>query len=155
VRHRHRRLLPAALALGVACALVLGLLVASGGGEPTATRAPIVRPVTTFVDDTFGRVLATRAGKALYWWNREADGRVRCTGSCARAWPPLIVPTRARVPATIRGVKGRFGTVRRPDGRRQVTYQGRPVYSYAHEAPRQVLCNDVDGWFVARARGLT
>jgi predicted lipoprotein with Yx(FWY)xxD motif len=58
------------------------------------------------------------------------------------------------VPATIRGVAGRFGTVRRPDGRRQVTYQGRPIYSYAHEGPRQVLCNDVDGWFVARARGL-
>ena len=136
-------------------ALACGLLIAPLGAEAARAPAPVVRPVTTFDDDRFGGVLATRAGQALYWWNRERDGRVRCTGSCAKAWPPLIVPKRARVPATIRGVKGRFGIVRRPDGRRQVTYQGRPIYAYAHEGPRQVLCNNVDGWFVARARGLT
>lgn len=142
-----RHLLPVALAGG--------LLVTPLSAGASRAPAPVVRPVTTFEDRTFGRVLATRAGKALYWWNRERDGRVRCTGSCARAWPPLIVPPRARVPATVPGVRGRFGTVRRPDGRRQVTYQGRPIYTYAHESPRQVLCNNVDGWFVARARGLT
>ncbi len=144
---RHRHLLLAALA----CALLIAPL----GAEAATTPAPVVHPVTTFEDGTFGRVLATRAGQALYWWNRERDGRVRCTGSCARAWPPLIVPKHARVPATIKGVKGRFGTVQRPDGRRQVTYQGLPMYSYAGEGPRLVLCNDVNGWFVARARGLT
>ncbi len=144
---RHRHLLLAALA----CALLIAPLSAEAATAP----APVVHPVTTFEDGTFGRVLATRAGQALYWWKPERDGRVRCTGSCARAWPPLIVAKRARVPATIKGVKGRFGTVQRPDGRRQVTYQGLPIYSYAHEGPRLVLCNNVDGWFVARARGLT
>ena len=59
------------------------------------------------------------------------------------------------MPATITGVKGRFGTVIRPDGRRQVTLQGMPIYSYVNEGPRQVRCNNVNGWFVARARGLT
>ena len=39
-----------------------------------------------------------------------------------------------------------------PDGRWQVTHRGLPVYSYAHEAPEQVLCDDVDGWFVVRLR---
>jgi hypothetical protein len=24
------------------------------------------------------------------------------------------------------------------------------VYTYVHEGPRQVLCNNVDGWFVVR-----
>jgi predicted lipoprotein with Yx(FWY)xxD motif len=139
----------------LSAALACGLLVAPLGAEAAAAPAPVVRPVTTFEDDSFGRVLATRTGQALYWWNRERDGHVRCTGSCARGWPPLIVPKRARVPAMITGVKGRLGTTRRPDGRRQVTYQGRPLSSYAHEGPRQVLCNNVDGWFVARARGLT
>ena len=37
-------------------------------------------------------------------------------------------------------------------GRYQVTFRGLPVYSYAHEAPEQVLCNNVDGWFVVRLR---
>ena len=121
----------------------------------SADPVPVVRPVSTFNDAAFGRVLVTRSGQALYWWNRERGGVVRCTGACARAWPPLIVPRRSRVPATIAGVKGRFGTVIRPDGRRQVTFQGMPIYSYVNEGPRQVRCNNVDGWFVARARGLT
>ena len=118
---------------------------ASASGCRRAAPAPGVRPVTTFEDATFGRVLATRAGQALCRRNREPDSRVRCTGPYARAWPPLLVPKRARVPATITGVQGRFGIVRRPDGRRQVTYQGRPIYAHAHEGPRQVLCNDADG----------
>ena len=43
-----------------------------------------------------------------------------------------------------------FGVVRRPDGRLQVTYNGLAVYTYVHEGPNQVLCNNVDGWFVVR-----
>lgn len=137
------------LALALTGAVLLAPAAAS------AAPAPVVRSVTTFTDATFGKVLVTRSGQALYWWTRERGGLVRCTGACARAWPPLIIPKRATVAATIPGVKGRFGTVLRRDGRRQVTYQGMPIYAYANEGPRQILCNDVDGWFVARARGLT
>ncbi len=133
--------------------VAVGLAVAPASAAPA--KAKVVKPVTTLLTASFGKVLVTRSGQALYWWNRERGGRVRCTGSCARAWPPLIVPKRARVAATVRGVKGRFGTTRRPDGRRQVTYQGMPIYTYAHERPREVRCNNVNGWFVARARGLT
>jgi predicted lipoprotein with Yx(FWY)xxD motif len=140
--------------LALPVALGCGLLVAAPVAAEAAKPRPLVRPVTTFKDPQFGRVLSTRSGKALYWWNRESGRRIRCTGSCARAWPPLIVSKRVRIPRTIRGVKGRFGTVRRPDGRRQVTFKGRPIYTYAHENPREVRCNNVNGWFVARARGL-
>ena len=121
----------------------------------SAAPAPVVAPVTTLTTASFGKVLVTRSGQALYWWNRERGGTVRCTGACARAWPPLIIARRARVPASIPGVRGRFATLIRPDGRRQVTYQGMPIYTYVNEGPREVRCNDVDGWFVARARGLT
>jgi hypothetical protein len=31
-----------------------------------------------------------------------------------------------------------------------VTHNRLPIYTYAHERPNQVLCNDVDGWFVVR-----
>jgi predicted lipoprotein with Yx(FWY)xxD motif len=54
------------------------------------------------------------------------------------------------VPKKIIGLSGVFGTVRRPDGRLQVTRNKLPVYTYVHERPRQVLCDNVDGWFVIR-----
>ena len=52
--------------------------------------------------------------------------------------------------ADVAGISGTFGVIRRPDGRLQVARNRRPVYSYAHERRDQVLCNDVDGWFVVR-----
>jgi predicted lipoprotein with Yx(FWY)xxD motif len=107
-------------------------------------------PVARYVDDRFGPVLATPKQQALYTWDAERDLRIHCTGACARLWPPLIVRFRSSVPPHIRGIGGTLGTIRRPDGRLQVTFNRRPVYTYVHEGPRQVLCDNVDGWFVVR-----
>ena len=60
------------------------------------------------------------------------------------------VPKGVAVPKRLKGFKGKFGVIRRPDGRRQLTYKRLPLYTYAHEGPGQVLCNNVDGWFVVR-----
>ena len=116
----------------------------------TAVRPPAIK----YTDDVFGAILATPKKQALYYWSVEkrAGGKIRCKGACARAWPPLIVRRRSAVPRRIAGISGRFGVIRRPDGRLQVTHGGLAVYTYAHEAPEQVLCDDVDGWFVVRLR---
>jgi predicted lipoprotein with Yx(FWY)xxD motif len=117
---------------------------------PAAARAPVIK----YNDDRFGAILATPKKQALYYWNVEkrAGGKIRCTGSCARLWPPLIVKTRAAVPKRIAGVKGLFGVIKRPNGKLQVTRNGLPVYTYVHEGPEQVLCDNVDGWFVVRLK---
>jgi predicted lipoprotein with Yx(FWY)xxD motif len=114
----------------------------------SASRVPVIK----YKDDQFGAILATRSKQALYYWRVEkrAGGKIKCKGSCARLWPPLIVRRRAAVPRRIAGIPGRFGVIRRPDGRLQVTHRGLAVYTYAHEGPTQVLCNNVDGWFVVR-----
>lgn len=117
---------------------------------PVAPGAPARPPVIKQKAAGFGNVLATRGHRALYFWNAERDFRVRCTGACAKAWPPLIVRTRAAVPRRIAGIRGTFGVVRRPDGKLQVTHNRRPIYTYADERPYQVLCDNVDGWFVVR-----
>lgn len=128
----------------VALALFAGLAASAGG----STRAPVIK----LKDERFGNILATPGHKALYYWNveKKAGGKVRCTGACARAWPPLIVRSAAAVPRRLPGIVGTFGVIRRPDGRLQVTFRGLPIYTYAHEGPNQVLCNNVDGWFVVR-----
>jgi predicted lipoprotein with Yx(FWY)xxD motif len=112
-----------------------------------ATKAPAIR----YVDDQFGAILATPAQQALYTWTVEKDRRIHCTGSCAALWPPLIVGSRT-IGRTQPGIHGTFGTIRRPDGRWQVTFNGRPIYTYVHEGPTQVLCDNVGGWFVVRLK---
>jgi predicted lipoprotein with Yx(FWY)xxD motif len=126
------------------------LFLAPAAASHDSARAPVIK----YRDDQFGPILATPKKKALYWWNVEkrAGGKVRCKGACAQAWPPLIVRSRSAVPRRIAGIPGRFGVVKRPDGRLQVTHRGLPVYTYAHERPEQVLCDNVDGWFVVRLR---
>ena len=130
--------------------VLLAALVLAGAAAATAARPPVI----AYRDDVFGRILATPGKQALYTWNVEkrAGGKVRCTGACAKAWPPLVVSSRTAVPRRIAGIRGVFGVVRRPDGRLQVTFRGLPVYTYAHEGPTQVLCDDVNGWFVVRLR---
>lgn len=129
-------------------ALFLPAAVMSAGSGAEAVKPP----VSTFKDPTFGKVLSRTDKQVLYYWSveKKAGGKVKCVGSCAKAWPPLIVKSVAAVPRKIVGISGVFGTVRRPDGRLQVTRNKLAVYTYAHERPRQVLCDNVDGWFVVR-----
>jgi predicted lipoprotein with Yx(FWY)xxD motif len=74
-------------------------------------------------------VLTTNQGHALYSLSVETKGRFVCTGTCLSSWKPLVVA---------RGVKPKgpvkLGTVRRPDGRTQVPYRGRPLYSFKGDA---------------------
>jgi predicted lipoprotein with Yx(FWY)xxD motif len=128
--------------------LTLALAALAVGSASAATRpsAPAIR----YVDDQFGPVLTTRAKQALYYWTAENDFRIHCKGACARLWPPLVVRPGTVVPARVAGIRGTFATIRRPDGRRQVTFNRRPVYTYVHERPTEVRCNDVGGWFVVR-----
>ena len=131
-------------------ALLILILSAHAVGAATASTRP---PAIRYVDDRFGPILATPKRQALYYWTAENDFRIHCKGSCARLWPPLVVRSSASVPRSVAGISGTFGTIRRPDGRLQVTFNRRPVYTYVHEGPTQVLCDDVGGWFVVRLRG--
>jgi predicted lipoprotein with Yx(FWY)xxD motif len=133
--------------LRLAVAVAVAALVAPAAA-PAATRAPVIKLPTK----SFGNVLARRDHQALYYWTTEkkAGGKIRCTGACAKLWPPLLVKSAAAVPKSVSGIKGAFGVVRRPGGALQVTHNGLPVYTYVHEGPNQVLCDDVDGWFVVR-----
>jgi predicted lipoprotein with Yx(FWY)xxD motif len=138
--------------------LTLGLLVA---GALTLAAAPVAMslataspkpPAVKVKNRTFGNILQSKNRLPLYYWNVEkrAGGRIRCTGDCARVWPPLVVKSRKAVKARLPGVKGRFGVIRRADGRLQVTFRGLPLYAYHDDPPNTVLCDNVDGWFVVR-----
>ena len=114
-----------------------------------ATPSP---PVVKVKNARFGPILQSKNRLPLYYWAREkqAGGKIRCTGACARVWPPLLVRSRSAVRARLPNVRGKFGVVRRPDGKLQVTFRGLALYAYHDDPPNTVLCDNVDGWFVVR-----
>ena len=133
--------------------LMLVLVVAAA--LASAAQADTMKPrlVRTIMDKQLGEVLTRADKQAIYVWNKEPKGKIRCTGSCAKAWPPVLVKAGVVVPMHVKGVMGEFGTIRRADGKRQLTFNRRALYTYAHEKPGQVLCNDVDGWFAVKVHG--
>jgi predicted lipoprotein with Yx(FWY)xxD motif len=93
-------------------------------------------------DSEFGTMLFGPRDQAIYVFERDPKGKTVCYGECARAWPPVLANGRPRAAKGVR--ESLLGTVRRRNGRRQVTYAGRPLYYYAHEGPGEVLCHNVD-----------
>ena len=99
----------------------------------------------------FGPILVNGRGFALYYWARETNGTVKCTGQCARVWPPVLLPAGAGDPRHVTGVMGTFGVVLRPDGTHQLVFNRHPLYTYqGDKTPAQILCDGVDGWHVYR-----
>lgn len=138
-----------AAALAVSLALAFTTLPAAGPGSVTGT---VVRAARL---GRYGTVLVSSKGMALYLLSSETDGRIVCTGACLSIWPPLLVGSGGR-PAASGAVAGHLGVVRRPDGSRQVTYNGYPLYLYAGDArPGQVTGQAITSfggtWYLLRA----
>jgi predicted lipoprotein with Yx(FWY)xxD motif len=138
-----------------ATAIVLIAALVATAQAAMAAGADTMKPqlVRTIMDKKLGEVLTKGDKQAIYVWNREPKGTIKCTGACAKAWPPVIVKTGVVVPKHVKGVMGEFGTIRRANGARQLTFNRRALYTYAHEKPGQVLCNNVDSWFAVKVHG--
>src|ERR671931_1991912 len=104
-------------------AVAAAVLAPTAISEPAASRATL-----TTHSSKFGKVLFDGRGFVLYAFTRDR-GRSACYGACAKAWPPYFAPS-----GTLRvgsGVKrSLLGTVKRKNGKRQITYAGRQLYYY-------------------------
>lgn len=124
---------------GTAAVLCLLLTVAGctggGGDQQHVTPPPASEPARTaglFTVDssTLGPVVIDGEGYLLYRSDRDSahPSRSTCLGACARQWPPVPVPTDLRVSGIDRQL---VGTYTRPDGTKQLTLAGWPLYGYA------------------------
>lgn len=106
-------------------------------------------------DSEYGPMLFDSRRQAIYIFQRDSRGKTVCYGECARAWPPVLTDGEPRAREGVR--QSLLGTVRRRDGKRQVTYAGRPLYFYDHEGPGEVRCHNVNLngglWWVVGADG--
>ena len=64
--------------------------------------------------------------KPLYSYDRDEKEKSNCNASCAAAWPPLPAPANAKP-------FGRWTVVNRADGKKQWAFDGKPVYTNAHD----------------------
>jgi predicted lipoprotein with Yx(FWY)xxD motif len=131
----------------VAAAVVAGLVAAfyAVGAHAGGTRV-----VMTAQNKTLGTtILVSRQGMSLYTLSAERNGRFICTdATCLSVWKPLVVAKGSK-PTGVAGL----GTVKRPDGKIQVTYRSGPLYRFVSDRKRgDVKGNgfkDVGIWKVA------
>jgi predicted lipoprotein with Yx(FWY)xxD motif len=137
---------PKALWLVLAAALAVAAPAGGSAGKATLT-------VRT---SSYGSILFDGSGHALYAFTRDRQGGPSaCYGACAKAWPVYFAPGRLVAGRGVR--RSLIGTTRRRDGRRQVTYAGRPLYFYVDDGVGQVKCQAVTEfggtWLVVRPGG--
>jgi predicted lipoprotein with Yx(FWY)xxD motif len=125
---------------------------AAGTGASAGAQATL-----TVRSSKYGSILFDGRGRALYAFTRDRrGGPSRCYGACARAWPVYFSGRRLLAG---KGVKrSLIGTTKRRDGRRQITYNGRPLYYYVGDkSAGQVSCQNVaefgGTWLVMRPSG--
>jgi predicted lipoprotein with Yx(FWY)xxD motif len=142
------RLYPIRIALLalVAIALVFGAKAAAMQSKRVAKEG--ANPV---LDRT---VLTTLKGKTLYSLSVEKRGKFICTGGCLASWTPLLVPKGVKPTGPVK-----LGTVKRPEGKTQVTYKGLPLYSFngdtgSREANGEGL-KDVGTWHAAKVANVS
>jgi len=135
------RSIPILAAVAVA-ALVLTACGGGTSGDSTGSTAPAAAgadaTVTSKDVDGVGHVLLDSSGHALYAADQEADGKVLCVDACTSIWRPLAAGS--AMPSGTDGV-GTLGVVTRPDGSKQVTAAGRPLYTFTQEGSGQVTGN--------------
>ncbi len=136
-RRRIQRWLTTTVVAALAAAAGVGWAAAVSGPPPV--RAPAAALLDTTRIDAV-TVLTDAQGFTVYWFAPDTTTASRCTGDCARKWPPVLGPVTAAP-----GVPGTLGTITRPDGTLQATWDGHPLYTASLDtAPGQARGNDLD-----------
>lgn len=98
-------------------------------GAPDAGQAKVGLQVSPA-----GTVLSTPTAngtRSVYQLTFDPNRDTTCISSCTAIWPPLLSTRR---PIAMAGTDQHLlGLIRRPDGARQVTYKGRPLYMFAFD----------------------
>jgi predicted lipoprotein with Yx(FWY)xxD motif len=122
--------------IGSIAAAAALLIAGCGGGNSnssstsSATKSPsgsaLVNSASTA---SLGDIVVGPTGRTLYLFKKDTGPRSTCSGACAAQWPPLT--TSGAVTSSGGVSMSALKTVRRSDGKMQVTFAGHPLYYYA------------------------
>lgn len=95
----------------------------SSGSAATPAKAVTI----TTKHDKLGTVLAAGSEqRTVYLFEADKTSKSNCMSACASNWPPVI----GKPKAISRAQSSDLSTTTRPDGQRQVTYKGHPLYYF-------------------------
>jgi len=105
-------------------------------------------------DSSLGTIVVDGKGMTAYYFLKDVkdSGTSACADQCAAAWPAIV--SESDTP-TVEGVTAEVGTIPTADGRKQITVDGRPIYTYAQD----MAAGDVNGqgvndvWYVIAPDG--
>jgi predicted lipoprotein with Yx(FWY)xxD motif len=138
-------------ALAAALSLTVGL-----SSALAATHSANAGVKVAVAKSGLGRILVDGRGRTLYLFEKDKHGKSACTGNCAGFWPPLI--TSGKPLATAGAKTSLLGTTKRADGRLQVTYNHRPLYTFVKDSKKgQTSGEELDAfgaeWYAVSAAG--
>ncbi|MDQ0867661.1 putative lipoprotein with Yx(FWY)xxD motif [Arthrobacter sp. V1I9] len=130
---------------------------ATTSADPTATSSASTAAAGVDLmigSSSLGDIVVDSKGMSLYYFTKDVkdSGTSACTGGCLTAWPPLL--TTADEPK-VEGVTGTVGTITTPEGAKQVTLNGMPLYYFQKDTKAgDILGQGVnDVWYLADPAG--
>jgi predicted lipoprotein with Yx(FWY)xxD motif len=103
--------------------------------------------VLIVMHSNLGWVMATAKGLVVYTFGKDSKGAPpTCTGSCASVWAPVTGVPKAGPADTFPGT---FGVVTGAGGKKVITYDGYPLYTFVDAPPLSTKGNGLEGaWHV-------
>jgi predicted lipoprotein with Yx(FWY)xxD motif len=136
--------------------VVTGSATPSAPKTPAPTAAPTPTPAaaplaTAQLGGAPGFVNAQSHTVYVFDGDLSAPGTSTCNGACAAVWPSVAATAATTYPAP-------FGEITRSDGSFQLTYAGRPLYTFVVDtAPGSIAGNGITSfgntWHIARPSG--
>ena len=124
-------------------AVVIGLAACGGSSNSSSsTMASSASATTSGGSGTIstksiggvGTVLVDSNGNALYTNNQDSGSKIVCTGTCNSIWPALMAS--GKPTSSNSAVQAKLGML---NG--QVTYNGKPLYTFVSDSPGQASGN--------------
>jgi predicted lipoprotein with Yx(FWY)xxD motif len=161
------------LGIGFAALALAAALTGCGGSPGTSTTTtPATSPAATSAppaasspgaaaavdlktaSSSEGTIVVDGKGMSVYFFTKDVkdSGTSACTGSCLTLWPPV---TSTSATPSAEGISGTIGSITTPDGAKQLTLNGLPLYYYAQDKnPGDILGQGVSNvWYLSNPAG--
>jgi predicted lipoprotein with Yx(FWY)xxD motif len=136
-----------AVALAGSAVMLAPMVSASGATSPTLKSANVAG---------FPGALVNHSSRTLYVLSSEKGSKIKCSGACLSAWPPLLVKSSVTKVALGTNVKGKIGFVKRSATMKQVTFNSFPLYTFSGDSGSmqsngEGIALDGGTWYLVKA----